>query len=193
MALAILTLARANLLALDEPTNHLDVESIEVLEDALEEFDGTVLLVSHDRAFLRELATRVWAFDGDRIYPFDGTFAEWEEWRAARRAAAAREAAARAVKPPAPAKPPPPKTAKADGAAVRATKRRLEALEQSAKELEARVADAEARLADPSLYAGGGAGARKAQAIDAELVTLRAELELVMAEWVLAADQTGDA
>jgi ATP-binding cassette subfamily F protein 3 len=194
MALAILTLARANLLVLDEPTNHLDVEAIEVLEDALEEFDGTVVMVSHDRAFLRELATRVWAFEGDRLQTFDGTFAEWEEWRTARRAAAAREAAARAVKSaPAPKSAPPPKAAKADGTATRAAKRRLEALEQSVRELEARVAEAEVRLADPSLYASGGEGARKAKAIDAELMALRAELEIVMSRWVLAADQAGDA
>ena len=81
MALALMTLARANLLVLDEPTNHLDVENIEVLEDALDEYEGTVLLVSHDRAFLREVATRVWAFDGDRLTDFDGPFIEWEEER----------------------------------------------------------------------------------------------------------------
>ena len=63
MALALMTLSRANLLVLDEPTNHLDVENIEVLEDGLDEYEGTVLLVSHDRAFLREVATRVWSFD----------------------------------------------------------------------------------------------------------------------------------
>jgi len=89
IALARMTLARANLLVLDEPTNHLDVENIEVLEDALAEYDGTVLLVSHDRAFLREVATRVWAFDGTRLVDFDGPFEEWEEDRA-RRAANAR-------------------------------------------------------------------------------------------------------
>ena len=74
----MMTLARANLLVLDEPTNHLDVESIEALEDAIEEYEGTVMLVSHDRAFLRELATRVWAFDGDPDRDFAGPFAEWE-------------------------------------------------------------------------------------------------------------------
>ncbi|MDB4890050.1 MAG: transporter related protein [Gemmatimonadetes bacterium] len=89
MALALMTLSRANLLVLDEPTNHLDVENIEVLEDALDEYEGTVLLVSHDRAFLREVATRVWAFDGSRLTDFDGPFIEWEEDRA-RRAAAGR-------------------------------------------------------------------------------------------------------
>jgi len=86
IALARITLARANLLVLDEPTNHLDVENIEVLEDALAEYDGTVLLVSHDRAFLREVATRVWAFDGTRLVDFDGPFEEWEADRARRAA-----------------------------------------------------------------------------------------------------------
>ena len=84
MALALMTLARANLLILDEPTNHLDVENIEALEDALEEYDGSVLLVSHDRAFLREVATRVWWFDGTRLRDFDGPFVEWEADRARR-------------------------------------------------------------------------------------------------------------
>ena len=78
MALALMTLAGANLLVLDEPTNHLDVENIEVLEDALAEYEGTVLLVSHDRAFLREVATRVWWFDGTRLVDFDGPFVDWE-------------------------------------------------------------------------------------------------------------------
>ena len=78
VALALITLTGANLLVLDEPTNHLDVENIEVLEDALDEYEGTVLLVSHDRAFLREVATRVWWFDGTRLVDFDGPFTEWE-------------------------------------------------------------------------------------------------------------------
>jgi ATP-binding cassette, subfamily F, member 3 len=85
MALAIMTLTGANLLVLDEPTNHLDVENIEVLEDALDEYEGTVLLVSHDRAFLRQVATRVWWFDGTRLVDFDGPFVEWEADQARRR------------------------------------------------------------------------------------------------------------
>jgi ATP-binding cassette subfamily F protein 3 len=84
VALALMTLAHANLLILDEPTNHLDVENIEALEDALDDYDGSVLLVSHDRAFLREVATRVWAFDGTHLRDFDGPFVEWEETRARR-------------------------------------------------------------------------------------------------------------
>ena len=57
VALAMMMLSGANLLVFDEPTNHLDVESIEALEDAIDDYDGTVLLVSHDRALLRALTT----------------------------------------------------------------------------------------------------------------------------------------
>jgi ATP-binding cassette subfamily F protein 3 len=95
VALALMTLAHANLLILDEPTNHLDVENIEALEDALEEYEGSVLLVSHDRAFLREVATRVWSFDGTHVRDFDGPFVEWEENRT-RSAIASPERARRA-------------------------------------------------------------------------------------------------
>jgi ATP-binding cassette subfamily F protein 3 len=97
MALARMTLSKANLLVLDEPTNHLDVENIEVLEDALDEYEGTVLLVSHDRAFLREVATRVWAFEGTRLVDFDGPFTEWEA-DSARRVAGAGRAGAESVR-----------------------------------------------------------------------------------------------
>ena len=78
VALAMLMLTRANLLVLDEPTNHLDVETIEVLEDAIEGYEGTVILVSHDRAMLRALATKVWVLHERHITEFDGSFAEWE-------------------------------------------------------------------------------------------------------------------
>jgi len=84
VALALITLSHANLLILDEPTNHLDVENIEALEDALADYEGTLLLVSHDRAFLREVATRVWWFDGIQLKDFDGPFVEWEEEMARR-------------------------------------------------------------------------------------------------------------
>ena len=82
VALALLTLESANLLVLDEPTNHLDVESIEAMEDAIEEYDGSVLIVSHDRAVLRGLATQVWEIRDQQLLQFDGSFIEWEQQRA---------------------------------------------------------------------------------------------------------------
>ncbi|HEY0673968.1 MAG TPA: ABC-F family ATP-binding cassette domain-containing protein, partial [Longimicrobiales bacterium] len=95
VALAMLVLAEANFLLFDEPTNHLDVESIEALEDAFDGFDGTILLVSHDRELLRNTATRVWALEQQRITDYNGSFEEWEAVHAEQRAAAehARQAA----------------------------------------------------------------------------------------------------
>src|SRR2546430_1550647 len=86
-------LSGANLLVLDEPTNHLDVESIEALEDAIEAYDGTVILVSHDRALLRALTTRIWILHERRMTEFAGSFAEWEEVSKERAHAAAVSAA----------------------------------------------------------------------------------------------------
>lgn len=70
-----------NLLVLDEPTNHLDIRSREILLDALKTYDGTVMLVSHDRHFLRELTNRVWEVDKGVIHQFPGTYKEWLERR----------------------------------------------------------------------------------------------------------------
>lgn len=97
VALALLTLSTANLLILDEPTNHLDVESIEAIEDAIEEFEGSVLIVSHDRAVLRGLATLVWELRDQKLLPFAGTFVEWEAVRADTKAKAERDARALSV------------------------------------------------------------------------------------------------
>ena len=93
----MMMLAGANLLILDEPTNHLDVESIEALEDAIERYDGTVMIVSHDRALLRALADRIWVLHDKRITPFDGSFGEWEVVSAERAHAAQVKAAEEAA------------------------------------------------------------------------------------------------
>jgi ATP-binding cassette subfamily F protein 3 len=75
LALLDLTLSRCNLLILDEPTNHLDLEMIEALEDALAVYQGTLVIVSHDRRFLEGLVTRVWEVRGGRFEEYEG---DWE-------------------------------------------------------------------------------------------------------------------
>ena len=78
-ALARLLLSDCNLLILDEPTNHLDVYTLEALEELLAGYGGTLLLVSHDEAFVRAVATRLIRFEGARLTAFEGTAAELEE------------------------------------------------------------------------------------------------------------------
>jgi ATPase subunit of ABC transporter with duplicated ATPase domains len=71
-------LQKPNVLVLDEPTNHLDLESINALNIALQKFEGTVLLVTHDQDLLEEVGTRVWHFEHGRVVDFKGTFEEYE-------------------------------------------------------------------------------------------------------------------
>ncbi|MBK7905661.1 MAG: ABC-F family ATP-binding cassette domain-containing protein [Gemmatimonadetes bacterium] len=193
MALALITLSHANLLVLDEPTNHLDVENIEALEDALDEYEGTVLLVSHDRAFLREVATRVWAFDGTRLVDFDGPFVEWEEDRAHRAARATRADAEAAEVKRQQEKERAKKNAasqEGDHAARRARKRAADDAEAAVQRHEARIAEVEAQLGDADLYDGSPEGAKKAAQLDKELARLRKALDQAMAAWAEATEQS---
>lgn len=76
LALALLALEGANFLLLDEPSNHLDIPAQEILQQVLEQFDGTILLVSHDRYLIDRLATQVWELHGGRMHVYPGTYAE---------------------------------------------------------------------------------------------------------------------
>ncbi|MBA3887976.1 MAG: ABC-F family ATP-binding cassette domain-containing protein, partial [Acidobacteria bacterium] len=69
-------LQKPNVLVLDEPTNHLDLEAINALNVALQKFEGTVLLVTHDQDLLEEVGTRVWRFEGGTITDFKGAYEE---------------------------------------------------------------------------------------------------------------------
>jgi len=85
LMLARLLLEPANLLVLDEPTNDLDIGTLTVLEQALARYDGTVILVSHDRAFMDRVASRVLAFEGDgRIVPIEGGYSDYLAWKTRR-------------------------------------------------------------------------------------------------------------
>ena len=81
LQLLLLMLARPNLLVLDEPTNHLDIDSVEVLEKAIEEFSGTVVAISHDRYFLDRVADRIVEVDGG-VRATDGGYTAWLERKA---------------------------------------------------------------------------------------------------------------
>ena len=81
LELAVLLARRVNLLILDEPTNHLDIESREAIEAALDDFNGTILAVSHDRYFLHRLSTRVLALEGGTICDYPGPYGEYRQSR----------------------------------------------------------------------------------------------------------------
>ncbi|MRS05403.1 ABC-F family ATP-binding cassette domain-containing protein, partial [bacterium] len=77
LQLALLMLANANFLLLDEPTNHLDIQSAEVLENALQDFEGTVLVISHDRYFLDQIVNRVLEIKDGEVFSYPGTYSDY--------------------------------------------------------------------------------------------------------------------
>ncbi|MDW8157485.1 MAG: ATP-binding cassette domain-containing protein, partial [Bacteroidia bacterium] len=81
VALAKTLLSKANLLLLDEPTNHLDMVSIEVLIQALKEYPGTYVIVSHDRYFLSQTTNKIWYIENKQIKEYPGNYLEYEEWK----------------------------------------------------------------------------------------------------------------
>ena len=89
LSLAVVVASDANVLILDEPTNHLDLDAREALEDALQAFEGALLLVSHDRALLDAVGTRTVAFEDGRLRSYEGGWAEYARVREERREAAA--------------------------------------------------------------------------------------------------------
>jgi ATP-binding cassette subfamily F protein 3 len=90
---------RPNLLLLDEPTNHLDLTTREALSMALNEFEGTVMLVSHDRALLREVCDEFWLVTRGGLEPFDGDLDDYQRWLLEQSKAAARAARPEAANP----------------------------------------------------------------------------------------------
>ena len=157
LALLKLTMGRYDLLILDEPTNHLDVEMIEALEEALDAFEGTLILVSHDRRFIGRLATRVWEIE-------DGHFEDYEgDWDFYRRKREERRIDAAPVAPPATDGDATAEGDDGEDAAAEADldpryrelspwklEREIETLERHVHRLEADLDDLNGRLADPA-------------------------------------------
>lgn len=195
LGLAMIVLARANLLILDEPTNHLDVESIEALEDALQDYEGTILLVSHDREMLRTLAGRVWVLHDRHITDFGGTFDEWEtvsEERAhAAQVEAAEDEALRRVHEKKKTQRREEEKSKSRSTA-REAQQRLEAAEKKVEQLEAKIAAITGELADPALYTTE-VGKRKAVESGADLERLKKQLDKAIEDWTKATEDSEQA
>ncbi len=93
VALAKTITSKANFLLLDEPTNHLDIHSVELLIDALKKYEGTLILVSHDRYFVSKTANTIWEIDDNKIREFKGNYDEWADWKERNLAASKKSAA----------------------------------------------------------------------------------------------------
>ncbi len=183
LLLARLFTKPANVLVLDEPTNDLDAETLELLEDLLVEFGGTVLLVSHDRAFLNEVSTSLLVFEGEgRVVEYIGGYDDWQKEREKRKAEGERRKGEGERR-----KPEGAVAGAGEGVPAKAKRKlsnkeraELEALPAKIEALETEQRELTERLADPAFFKKGGAEVGKATA---RLQEIEAELPAVYRRW----------
>ncbi|MDG2127207.1 MAG: ATP-binding cassette domain-containing protein [Fuerstiella sp.] len=176
LLLAKLLSKPTNVLVLDEPTNDLDAETLELLEDTLPEFPGTILLVSHDRAFLNNVVTSTIVFEGNGVVnEYDGGYDDWLRQKKARDAPASTQQR------------PPALTSPADTAVVTKVrklsyreKRELDELPDVIEKLEQRQTELQAVMADPEFYKSGG---ETIAALQTDLQAITEELERCFQRW----------
>jgi ATP-binding cassette, subfamily F, member 3 len=175
VALALLTLQQANFLLLDEPTNHLDIRSQETLQEVIDDFNGTVLMVSHDRYLIREIATHVWAIVDGRLHQFSEGYAQYEAWHQAQNESRAGNGESEAAQ-----------AWEARQRAQRERQRALDRQQQRLESLEERIHTLETRLqrltTDLNL-AGRAQDTARVSKLGAEYRKVEAEMDRLLEEW----------
>jgi len=176
VSLAKLMLKRDNLLLLDEPTNHLDMDSREVLEGALEDFDGTILAVSHDRYFINRIANRVIEMRPDGVSEYLGNYDDYLEKKRRADEAAGDETASgmtrtqmEKLK----------RRERLSRESKKALELRLKQQEKSVEDAEAEIARLEARMGEPELYQNPD----EARQVAKRHSEAKAQLDELLAEW----------
>jgi len=175
LALALIVWTRPNLLLLDEPTNHLDLETREALTVALAQFEGTLVLVSHDRHLLRATTDQFLIVADGSLRPFDGDLEDYRDWLFR-----SKQEKPAAATPPTPAKKP--AAPKMSTSSRKSLQARIKRLEEMISRLNARKAELEARLADPAIYQDASKEALDSMLRDQAYIGK--ELVLLEGEWL---------
>ncbi|MDO3642720.1 ABC-F family ATP-binding cassette domain-containing protein [Mucilaginibacter sp. L3T2-6] len=187
VALAKALTADANFLVLDEPTNHLDIQSVNILIQALQQYEGTLIVVSHDRYFLDNVANKIWFIENQQIKEYPGTYREYDEWYAKRKIENKNS-----TPPPPPKKeekkePAPVKTQPSENKHQQLKKlnQDLSKMEEQIATLEKEVKALEAQLADEKLYND----VAKMKEINTSYDKKKMELGHVQLQWETLAEQ----
>jgi ATP-binding cassette subfamily F protein 3 len=167
LALAILALCGANFLLLDEPTNHLDLPAREILQQVLQDYRGTILLVSHDRYLIDQLASQIWELREGRLNVFNGTYRQFVLQRSGTPSQAQRMLL--------PAKP----LVRDNSQGTRRLQQALEKLEQRIREQEQAVQ----RISQELHHASGSKGFEMINDLSWKYAKAQAELEKLTHEW----------
>lgn len=185
VALAKTLLAESNFLMMDEPTNHLDFLSVNILIQALQQFEGTFVVVSHDRHFVSQIANKIWYIEDYEIKEYPGTYEEFVDWQENRKIEAAPKAVATTVTE---KKPREGKKKTPDQAAINELKKlekELATIEGTIEKLESQKPKLEAEMADPAIFADFN----KLQEKQTRYEKLEQELASAQEEWESLAER----
>ncbi len=191
LALAKLIYSQKNVLILDEPTNHLDIPSRESLENALEEYDGTIIVVSHDRFFLDKVANQMLAFESDgSVANFDGNYTEYHDWKVEKESERKRTGDVSQVSRPVEAE----RSSAEPGRNTNLSKNQINQIEKRISQIEAEIPGLEAEaarltaeMAEPAISADYGKFAEMTKKLNKTEATIKALYE----EWEAAASELG--
>ncbi|MEN0054098.1 MAG: ABC-F family ATP-binding cassette domain-containing protein [Mucilaginibacter sp.] len=186
VALAKALTADANFLVLDEPTNHLDMQSVNILIQALDQYEGTLIVVSHDRYFLDNVANKIWFIEDQKIKVYPGTYAEYDEWLSKRKLEP--KAAIPAPQPKKEEKKPEPvkqQHGENKHQQLKKLNQDLSKMEEQIADLDKTVKQLEAKLADDKIYTDNA----KLKETNAAYSQKQAELKQVQQKWETLAEQ----
>lgn len=183
VALAKALTADANFLVLDEPTNHLDMASVNILIQALQQYEGTFIVVSHDRYFLDNIANKIWFIEDMEIKEYPGTYQEFEEWNSKRVVKPEKKVEKKVVKEEAPKvkKQPTDDTFRI----LQQKNKELSALEQKINTTEQQVKSLESELAQEAVYSD----AVKLQETTRQYNSIKATFDQLQTDWELLAEE----
>jgi ATP-binding cassette, subfamily F, member 3 len=179
VALAKVLISEANFLLLDEPTNHLDMQSVNILIQALQQYEGTYVVVSHDRYFVSEIANKIWYIEDQQIKEYPGTFDEYEEWQAKRGIEANTSKKEENKFAPAPKVAEKPKVEPSKSKETKLLEKKIAELEETVNKLENDKVAQEKRLAEPSVF--GDSEALKKETATYE--TIKQQLQSTTEQW----------
>jgi ATP-binding cassette subfamily F protein 3 len=185
VALAKTLISEANFLLLDEPTNHLDFQSVNILIQALQQYEGTFITVSHDRHFIKGVANKIWYIEDKEIKEYPGTYDEYEFWRSQQVEVKVISIAEKVEKKPQPVAPratPEAMQAKKD---LKKLEEQLAKIEKEMESLELLKAETEEKMADPEIYVDEV----KAQKLQDSYQNIQNSLYEVNAKWEELVDQ----
>ncbi|MDG2522346.1 ABC-F family ATP-binding cassette domain-containing protein [Caulobacter segnis] len=185
LLLNLVAMEAPHMLILDEPTNHLDIDSRRALLDALNDYEGAVILITHDRSLMELVADRLWLAADGTVKPFDGDMEDYAKY-VMERARAALRAPRQVEEQAAPSAPPPPPAPRINPAQAGPLKRKLEAAEITLTRVTKQLAEIDEVLADPQIYVKDAA---KAAELGKKREKIQGQVDDAEAVWMDLAEQ----